>query len=376
MVVVNQRYDAYESLTELMSQKDVDRVSEDIVALYPGLVGGFPAKCGSGCTTNQYNMSVANEGGVGVQIARIYINSTFQASQQNQQGCSTSATPSGPCVLNPSSSVASFSFAMSDAYVAAGEYMHSVRLWLPPSATLPNVTLTPSNSIWIVTSRGRVFSFNWPFPTVGQGVGGSGSPLSLEAGSMEIAYNGTYGSQNDNCHKETPTPLPASAKGATLYFLNPWITPTILSATSLASTISQPCTQCLYVSVYSENTLGSPISFSWGQLTILTARSSSNSKQYFLGGPYVGIVLGNQFYPYGTNVVVQPGQTFYLIFKIMFMNYSAGTGSGDLFTGSATVNNLGPAYGWPSGATSGPSIGGGYQGFVISLDGLYVRNKC
>ena len=374
VVVVNQRYDAYETMTGNMSQKDIDRASEDIVALYPGLVGGFPAKCGGGCTLNQYNMSLANEGGVGVQIAGVYINSTIQASQPNQNGCSTSATPPGPCILNPSNGKTSFSFAQSDAYVASGEFDHIVRLWLPQGITLPNVTLTPSNSIWIVTNRGRIFSFNWPIPTAGQGVGGTGTPLNLEAGSMEIAYNGTgtgaHNSRNDPCHKETPQPLPAGGQGTTLYFLNPWITPTILSATTATTSLSQLCWQCLYVSVYSENTLTTVISFSWGQIAILTARASSNSDPFFLGGPYVGIVLNNQFYPYGTDVAVQPGQTFYLIFKIMFINYSpASSGSGDLFTGTATVNNLGPAYGTTSG-----TIGAEYQSFVIVLDGLYVRS--
>ena len=191
---------------------------------------------------------------------------------------------------------------------------------------------------------------------------------------MQIAYNGTgANSQYDPCHKETPQPLPAGGKGTTLYFLNPWITPTILSTTTATLSLSQPCSQCLYVSVYSENTLTTVISFSWGQIAILTARAASNSDPFFLGGPYIGIVLNNQFYPYGTNIAVQPGQTFYLIFKIMFINlpnnYSP-LGSGDLFTGTATVNNLGPAYGTTSG-----TIGGGYQSFVIALDGLYVRSS-
>lgn len=377
MITVNQEYARYQGLADRMLQQDVDLASEEIVALYPGLVGGFPAKCGIGCALTQYNMSLANQGGVGSQIVRIYINSTLQTSQPTQKGCTASVTPAGPCILNPNTTAASYSFSQSDAYVAAGEFNHIVRLWLPQSLTLPNVTLTPSNSILIVTSRGRVFSFSWPLPTVGKGVGGTGTPLSLEAGSMEIAYNGTNAnSQNDKCHKETPQPLPGGGRGTTLYFLNPWITPTILSATTATTSLSQLCSQCLYVSVYSENTLSNPISFSWGNLVILTARQRvSSGDQLFLGGPYVGIILNRQFYPYGTNVSVQPGQTFYLIFKIMFINYSTGSGPGDMFTGTAAVNNLGPSYGWPSGATSGPSIGAGYQSFVMVLDGLYVRNN-
>ena len=368
MVVVNKQYDAYENFAEKMSQKDIDRASENLVAIYPGLT---PASCGT-CNLNQYNMTLANEGGVGIQIARVYINSTTQASQPTQKGCSTSATPPGPCVLNPFSSATSFGFAQTDSYVAAGEFNHIVRFWLPAGSSgivLPNVTLTPSNSIWIVTSRGRVFSFNWPIPPAGRGQGGTGTPLNLETGSMKIAYNGTYTSKSDPCHTETPQQLPAGGHSTSLYFVNPWITPTILNAAPSYLSGPYSCTsQCLFISVYSENTRGTPISFSWGQLILLTAVSGANSKQYFIGADYVGIVttVNNQFYGYGTLVTVQPGQTFYLIYEVVQTNYSPpSSGSGDLFTGTATVNN----------GFSTQNEGSSYQAFSILLDGLYVRNN-
>lgn len=381
MVVINQQYDKYQHLSDQASQKDIDRTSENLLAVYPGLVGGFPANCGAACV--QYNMSLTNAGGVGVQIVRVYVNSTTQPSQPAQTGCASSVTVLAPCVLNPAQTTRTImSFALIDSFVSAGEYNHIVRLWLPQSLTLPNVTVTPSNSIWIVTAKGRVFSFTWPFPPLGQGLGGTGTPLNIQTGSMRVAYNGTgsnpiSGTSTDTCHQERP-PLTLPAGGGTLNFVNPWITTTILnnaqsSLPNPVATVSTRCStgQCLYISVHSANTLGSPITFSWGQLVILIARAGPNSKQLFIGGQYAGIVsVKNNIYKftgYGTDVTVQPGEDFYLIFKITNINYSsppAGS-SGDLFTGTATVNN----------AYSNHAEGTGYQGFVIFLDGLYVRNN-
>jgi len=360
LLVVNQQYDAYQDLAEKMSQKNIDRSSESLVAVYPGLK---PTNCGS-CNLNQYNMSISNQGGVGAQIIQIYINSTAEPSQPTQPGCSTG----GPCVLSPSkANFVGMRFALNDSYIGAGEFNHIVRLWLPQTMALPNVTLTPSNSIWVVTSRGRVFSFSWPLPPGGQGSAGTGTPVSIQTGSMKIAYNGTYNSLSDSCHKESRTTLPARrGGGTTLSFINPWITPTILEATNTVVNLADPTpTQTLYVSVYTANTLSTPITFSWGQMVILTARSDPNAKQFFVGGSYVGIVLKNTFYPYGQAVAIQPGDDFYLIFKMIYRNYGGpASGSGDLFTGTATMNN----------AYSTQAEDSSFKSFVIFLDGLYVRN--
>jgi hypothetical protein len=360
MVVINQQYDAYQTLADQMSQKDLDRSSENVVAVYPGLT---QVNCGS-CNLHQYNMTLSNIGGVGVQVIRVYINSTQQTT-----GCTTTnANAKGPCLLSPTlSPFASMSFSQADSSISTGEFNHIIRLWLPTTITLPNVTVTPSNSVWVATTRGRVFSFSWPFPPAGQGGPGSGSPVNISTGSMKIAYNGTYNSLGDSCHKEQGTTLPSTSSGSqTLYFVNPWITPTILSATILAFSPTATCTQCLFVSVYTANTLTSSITFNWGQLVILTARSGPNSKQFFIGGPYVGIVWKNKFYGYGTSVTVQPGDDFYLIFRIIYMNYGApSSGSGDLFSGTATVNN----------GYSNLNENVNFKTYVIFLDGRYVRNN-
>lgn len=252
MVVTSQQFDTYQSASNKMSQKDIDRSSENLKAMYPGLLGGYNLTgCGSVC--HLYNMSLANIGEIAVQISRIYINSTQQTS-----GCTIQPIPShsnpGPCVLSPAPAIASFSFNMYDSYINPGELNHVIRLWLPATILLPNVTRTPSNSIWIVTNRGRVFSFSWPFPPIGQGLPGTGVPPTIYTGTMQVAYNGTtYNSLGDSCHKEQGLTLPSGGAGKTLYFVNPWITTPILSATSTSPSSTStdpsqyPCTQCLYV---------------------------------------------------------------------------------------------------------------------------------
>ncbi len=228
MIVLTQEYDAFQGTSSKMAQKDIDRFSENLKAMYPGLTGGFPATgCGSQC--NQYNMYLANIGNIPVQIARIYINSTQQTT-----GCTnTNNNVKGPCVFNPGKTIASFNFNSTDSYIAPGELSHIVRLWLPNNIVLPNASLTPSNSIWVVTNRGRVFSFEWPFPPVGQGLPGQGVPPTIFRGEMKVAYTGTPDSQpgalpqHDSNHQETGftyrRTLPIGG-GKFLYFVNPWIT--------------------------------------------------------------------------------------------------------------------------------------------------------
>jgi hypothetical protein len=173
---------------------------------------------------------------------------------------------------------------------------------------------------------------------------------------MKIAYNGTYNSHTDSCHDEIPQPLPGGGAGGTLWILNPWITTTVLT--------SWPSTS-LYISVYTADTLSESITFSWGMMVIETATAPANQKRAFIGGNYVGIVWKGQFHPYGIPVTVQPGDDFYLIFKITSMDLGSETGSGDAFTGTAVVNN----------AFANQAEGATYRAFTIYLDGLYVRNN-
>jgi hypothetical protein len=351
MVVVSQQYDTYQNVADKMSQKDIDRFSEKLIVNYPGLT---PAVCPSPCALNQYDMSLANNGGVAINIAAVYINTTqYLTANPTQTGCTLANN--GPCVLvKATSTPTSFSFSENDSYISAGEFNHTVRFWLPQNTlgTLPNVAFTPSSSIWIVTTRGRVFSFQWPFPPVGQGSAGTGTPLNIQTGSMKIAYTGTYNSQSDACHQETPLRLPGPG-GSYLWFVNPWTTVTVLQGTTF------------YVSVHTANTLGYPIDFNWGQLVIETANAPSNQKRAFIGANYFGIVLKDKFYSWGTTVTIQPGDEFYLIFKVINYFLGSETGSGDAYTGTAVMNN----------AYSNLAEDASFRSYTIYLDGLYMRNQ-
>ncbi|MGD0175545.1 MAG: hypothetical protein ABSC50_01825 [Candidatus Bathyarchaeia archaeon] len=369
MVAVSQQYDTYQSAVNTMSQKDIDRTSENLKAVYPGLKGGFSVTgCGGKC--NQYNMSLANFGPIGVQIVRIYINSTQQSS-----GCtSTNNNVKGPCTLGAQGSVTSFGFNSFDSYIIAGETNHVIRLWLPSTIVLPNASLVPSNGIWVVTSRGRVFSFEWPFPPVGQGLPGTGSPPTIFTGDMKIAYAGTGGAPNsktDSKHTEQRLNLTING-GTVLYFVNPWITDGQgTGCSNVLNDVSGTSPNGVYLSVYSVNSLNAPLILSWGNMIILAADSSSNSKVFFFGGPYYGIVRNQsgvqQFTLAGTPVTISPGQDYYLIYQITQVNFSGGlTDPGDSFSGTAAMNN-----GYNAQAEDAT-----FRELEVFLNGLYVRTTC
>jgi len=257
MVFVSEQYDQYQQLVKKMEQYDSQQLSESLVINSPGLtlLTSAPSSgWGSGCTTsyNCYNISISNVGGVGVQITRIYINSTGAA------GLGCSYPNPAPCILNPTSTIAPYAFNRANQFVNTGEVNHAVVFALPlslagyPTVTLPDPTPAfPQNSILIATSRGNVFSFVWPNPL--QIFGQSGSAFS--SGIMKVAYTGTYDSKNEPglggsgnsatgyCHSEPSQSYPAATGYAekltgitgygdsgVLWFVNPWVTSGVLQS--------------------------------------------------------------------------------------------------------------------------------------------------
>ncbi len=384
MVFVGQQYDSYQTTVDRMSQYDIQRFSESLVANYPGLsLDPNPVTC-SGSSTgqcNQYEMTLSNVGGltnagssnggisgssgggVGTSIARVYINSTLS-------GCTQV-----PCILNAANNPAAYSFRASDGYLNPGEFNHVVLLWLPSSVTLPNPNPpSPSNTIWIVTSRGRVFSFQWPFPPVGTALGVG----TFSTGIMKIAYQGAYGSQNEGsgsngyCHNEPSQFYPASpgykelltsitGAGVTnnqLTFVNPWITDTILQTVYA----NQPTTT-LYIYAKAINIRTSSMTVKGGNLVISTAQSGANAKVFFLGGSLLGTYYKGFFWAVGSSATIQPNDSFYLIFKITSWTQNIASGAAGLvFTGTAAFTNQNQdQY---------------YSGGELLLDGLYDRTSC
>jgi hypothetical protein len=316
-----------------------------------------------------YNMTVSNLGPIGAQIARIYINSTGS-------GCTVNA---GYCVLNPAAAPTAYAFNKYDAFLNPGEFSHIVRLWLPKTVFLPNQTLTPSNTVSIVTTRGRVFTFQYPFPSAGPAEPGTGKTPTIQTGSMRIAYNaananstkeGSGGTSPAYCHYETSKETwPAGATG-TLTFVNPWITKQILK------TVCSPTGSCanLYVYASTNNSLTIPLLINSGNMIMTVSDATSNAKSYFIGGPLLGVVYpllpangGPQFTPAGTSVSIAPGARFILIFKIVATSVTSSSSdpSNDVFSGTASVSN---------GAGSTPGIG--FRQAAIYLDGFYIRSTC
>ncbi len=379
MVFVSQQYDQYQQLVRQMSQYDSQQISEKLVINSPGLAmltsTAIPG-WGSGCTTTYscYNVSISNLGGVGVQIARIYINSTGPAGS----GCS-SPNPQ-PCIINPTPAIAPYAFKQANAFLNAGEVNHALVLTLPVAVILPRPNpAVPQNTIEIATTRGSIFSFQWPFQL--QIFGQSQSAFS--SGIMKIAYQGSsYDSSRDYsgatghtagtyCHNETLQNYPAASNyaekltniagvtGNTLYFVNPWITQTILNSAVSGNTK-------LYFYVIVINT---------GQ-TAYTINSGTIDLTWYgqnhLDGALFGVYYNGAFYSATSIPSIKAGTSYYAIYQLntsqsyLDLPPPRGGMSSVMFWGAASLTNgLGSNY-----------ENQNYFSGTILLSGLWMRANC
>ena len=204
MVLISQQYDSYQTTLDAMSQQDIERISENIGFPYPGL-SNLTSVAGCGGSCNQYNLTISNLAGVGTQVARVYVN------QPN-------SIQYPLIILNPSSTPASFSFQSQTSFIDPGEASHQVVLWFPSSVTLP-ANYPEANTISVVTTRGRVFSFQWPFPAAGPVVP-TGSTVDM--GPFRISYDWnvlTYTTNSrtapgaSGCADTDPSPTPCVPGG-------------------------------------------------------------------------------------------------------------------------------------------------------------------
>jgi hypothetical protein len=369
IVFVSQQYDQYQQTAYKMAEYRDQGQSENLVANSPGLQANPTWSGCGGC--NMYNMSVSNLGGVGVQIARIYITSTGS-------GCTSL------CTLNPSSSSTSYAFKQSTQFLNAGEVNHAVLLYLPNSVTLPSAS-PPPNTILIVTGRGNVFSFQWPFQIQ---IGGQ-SQSAFSAGIVKVAYqdisgsgsgydsshdyNGASGNTSPNapyCHNEPLQNYPAGSNyaekltninnvgvsGNTLYFLNPWITQTIFTSAQTQSGFNKTM---IYIYVNITNTGNTPYTVAGGTLDLTWYGSNHISGN--LIGIYYGVPSG-AFYPLGSTQTVAQGKSFYAIFRVTLLQLSSLPTSSVMFWGSASLTDN----------TKDTSFVGG----VALSSGLWIRYSC
>ncbi|HXZ90044.1 MAG TPA: hypothetical protein VEG61_03180, partial [Candidatus Dormibacteraeota bacterium] len=308
-------------------------------------------------------------------------------------GCS-SPNPQ-PCILNPSASIAGYTFDQANGFLNAGETNHTVALALPKAVPLPAPTLVPfpQNSIVIVTSRGNVFSFQWPFQIQ---IGGQ-SASAFSTATIKVAYQGGYDSKNEPgpvaggsggtvtsgyCHNEPlgstgPPPTSGAEKitgitgvtGSTLYFVNPWITDAILDSIAAGSTQ-------MYLYVYMVN-LGSTSAPSY------TPTSGSLDLAWYsanhLDGTLLGVYYMGKFYLPASAPSIPPGITtapqnsYYAIYTI---NPSTINLSNDpknisgfnsvMFWGDASITDWG----------QGNAESTGYFSVTFLLSGFWIRAGC
>lgn len=361
MVLVGQQYDAYQNIAYRMFQKDIDRFSENLTAVSPGVLQISP----SGCTQCEYDMFVSNQGGVAVQIFELYVNSTVAGT-----GCTypPPATNIGPCVLTPSRSKANFAFNSNDAFVNAGEFNHTVRFWLPFSLPNPGPA-TPANTLWLTTGRGRVFSFQWPMSANPLAV--PGFVPNLVRGSTKLAWTGSGGSppvsNGAGCHAEGYETRPGPGNPDSLYFVNPWLDESVI----FYSAKSNP-TETIYVYIRVNNTLGTQFRVNAGTIILETADAGANAKIYFAGGPYVGVYYPVDLSsPLTKNALIDPlnpgttgkNGTFIAVFQLINYDHSLATAgaapAGSIFLGTAGLNNQ--------------AQDGSYTSMTVFTDGMYVR---
>jgi hypothetical protein len=411
MVVVSQQYDTYQNTADKMSQKDIDRFSENLTAIYPGLRGPMDPYLPplSDCVSNmcQYDLFLSNLGGVAIQIAQIYINSTEYGAPYS--GCDIpNSNVAGPCLFTGSQTVASYRFNTNDNYLNAGEFNHTVRIWLPSTVVLPNPgPSNPANTIWIVTTRGRTFSFQWPFAA--NPVAVPGFTPNLIRGNTKVAYwsstgsNKYYYSQYESpdgvtppdtsnggtCHMEgyqpihgqyLPGPLPAGTTGrhgetlpSRFYFVNPWVIPDIVHKAAKSGNLDGlSFDQSIFVYARLNNTSNNALTITAGNVILETAFSDSNMKVYFLGGYFIGAIYPVTSATFSKSATIAPiskpgpgddNGTFIAIFELDAYDqalWSAAPPDGLMFMGTGALNNQ--------------ARDGTYTSMMFFMDGIYIRS--
>ena len=386
MVFVSQQYAQYQQIASQMSQYRSQQLSENLIINSPGLAMLSSAgSWGSGCVTtyNCYNITVSNLSSIGVQVVRIYINSTGPTGS----GCNPTL-----CILGPSSSIASYAFSGGNQFLNPGELNHAIVLALPLAVVLPNPTPAVSqNTVMLVTARGDVFAFQWPFQL--QIYGQSQSAFS--SGIMKVAYQKISSSGYDSinepgpvaagsggtvsasyCHNEPVANYPAPSydaeklsgisgvgDGDVLWFVDPWLTNAIY--TSAINYETSASTQ-LYLYVNVINTGSSSYTINAGSIDLTWYG------QNHLDGTLLGVYYKGTF---STSATIAPGTNYYAIFTVNELKLNLwpppnGDPQSAMFWGSASLTNAG------AGGTSESAEDSTFFSGSILVSGLWIRASC
>jgi hypothetical protein len=387
---VSQQFFQYQqTVNSVVQYRKQQQVEEELVVNSPGMIANVPwSGCSNNC--NMYNVSLSNVGNVGIQITQIYINSTGPA---GTGGCNPKL-----CILQSSSSTTSYGFSQAQAFINPGELNHPLLLYLPSTVTLPNPTPPfPENTVTLVTARGNMFSFQWPFQP--QAFGQSQSAFS--SGNMKIAYQGSFDSRNEPgpvasgsggthegsgtgyCHQENtymgmtyPTPtgyaeelMGMSGAGVSdsgvLWFVNPWITGTSSSSTDVMASANGGHTT-VYIYVVVVNTGNTQYTPSAGTID-LTWYGSNHMDGYLIGIYYEGTFYCTSCSTPTTHAI-PAGFAYYAIFKLTIFTIgnwpnSIDPGASVMFWGAASLTDA------PGSSAEDQS----YFAGVILLSGLWIR---
>ncbi len=143
--------DAYNSVVNSMQQRDQQAISENLLPQNPGAVNITSAGSYVGAG-NSFNILVNNLGGTSVSIASVYINNI-----NNLSGLGVCYGSSAPCIVNPAPSSTAYSFTGGN--IQAAEINHNIHV--------SGISVLDGSAYRVIlaTTRGRLFSFYYPWPT-------------------------------------------------------------------------------------------------------------------------------------------------------------------------------------------------------------------
>ena len=180
------QYDAYNTTLRSMNQNDQLTISENLVPTNPGA---------QNFSSVGFNIPVNNLGGTTVSVARIYITNISPTGSTN---CSTS-----PCIIDPSSPVNCTGNGIcffTNGNIAAGEINHLIHVTMPTSVSGQTVNDGSGYKVILSSTRGRVFSFFYPWPVTTTTGGNPGGNFVSNIGPLSIyfdlkSWNFTQGAQ-------------------------------------------------------------------------------------------------------------------------------------------------------------------------------------
>jgi len=179
------QYDAYNTTLRSMNQSDQLAISENLVPTNPGA---------QNFTTTSFNIPVNNLGGTTVSISRIYI---MNISPTGSSNCTNLGASAGPCIVDSPGTqncAGNGVCVFTSGNIAAGEINHLIHV--------SGVTLNDGSGYKVILSstRGRLFSFFYPWPITPVNVGNPGGNFVTNIGPLSIyfdykSFNFTQGAQ-------------------------------------------------------------------------------------------------------------------------------------------------------------------------------------